>query len=61
VLRRNLNAKAQAEMMEIQKNISQLKRQRQTNRITEQDFREAVAVEQAKKQKIVRELQEKVR
>lgn len=61
VLRRNLNAKAQAELMEIQKNISQLKRQRQTNRIDDAEYREAVEVEQAKKQKIMRELQEKLR
>ncbi len=59
VLRRNLNAKAQAEMMEIQKNISQLKRQRQTNRIDPDEFREAVEVEQNKMREIMRELREK--
>jgi hypothetical protein len=60
VLRRNLHAKAQAELMEIQKNISQLKRQRQTNRLDADEYREAVEVELAKKQKIMRELQEKL-
>lgn len=61
VLRRNLNAKAQAELMEIQKNISQLKRQRQTNRLDADEYRDAVEYELAKKQKIMRELQEKMR
>lgn len=61
VLRRNLNAKAQAEMMEIQKNISQLKRQRQTGRIDAADFESQVQGELAKKQKIMRELGEKLK
>jgi hypothetical protein len=60
VLRRNLNAKAQAELMEIQKNITQLKRQRQTNRLDANEYRDQVQVELDKKQKIMRELQEKL-
>ncbi len=60
VLRRNLQAKAMAEQMEIQKNISQLKRQRQTNRIDAEEHREQVNAELAKKQKIQKELQEKL-
>ena len=61
VLRRNLNAKAQAEMAEVEKNIAQLKRQRQTNRISQDEFQEAVQVEVQKKTKIMRDLGEKVR
>jgi hypothetical protein len=61
VLRRNLAAKSQAELMEVQKNISQLKRQRQTNRIDDDEYRDAVQAELAKKQKIMKELQEKLR
>lgn len=60
VLRRNLNAKAQAEIAEVEKNIDQLKRQRQTNRISQEDFQEAVQVEVQKKTKIMRELGEKL-
>lgn len=61
VLRRNLNAKAQAEIAEIEKNIAQLKRQRQTNRISQDEFQEAVQVEVQKKTKVMRDLAEKVR
>lgn len=61
VLRRNLNAKAQAEIAEVEKNIAQLKRQRQTNRISQDEFQEAVQVEVQKKTKIMRDLAEKVR
>jgi hypothetical protein len=60
VLRRNLNAKAQAEMMEIQKNISQFKRQRQTGRLDQDEYEDNVRVELEKKQKIMRELSEKM-
>jgi len=60
VLRRNLNAKAQAEMMEIQKNISQFKRQRQTGRLDQDEYEDKVRVELEKKQKIMRELGEKM-
>lgn len=61
VLRRNLNAKAQAEIAEVEKNIAQLKRQRQTNRISQDEFQEAVQVEVQKKTKIMRDLAEKVK
>lgn len=61
VLRRNLQGKAQSEIAEVEKNIAQLKRQRQTNRISQDEFQEAVQVEQEKKTKIMRELAEKVR
>lgn len=61
VMRRNLTAKAMAEVSEIQKNISGLRRQRQTNRIDEAEFQEAVKVETDKQRKVMKELQEKVR
>jgi hypothetical protein len=60
VLRRNLTAKAQAEMMEIDKNVAQLKRQRQTNRIDQDELQKQVQVEFAKKQKIMKDLSEKL-
>lgn len=61
VLRRNLTAKANAEIAEVEKNIAQLKRQRQTNRISQEEFQESVQVEVQKKTKIMRELAEKMR
>ena len=60
VLRRNLDAKAQAELMEIQKNISQLKRRALTGRLDRDEFTEAVEAEQEKKKKVVKELREKL-
>lgn len=61
VLRRNLQGKAQSEVAEIEKNIAQLKRQRQTNRISQDEFQEAVQVEVQKKAKVMRDLAEKVK
>ncbi|WP_341714434.1 hypothetical protein [Limnobacter sp.] len=61
VLRRNLNAKSQAELMEIQRNISQLKRQRQTGRLDQEEFADKVRVELEKKTKIQRDLAEKLK
>jgi hypothetical protein len=61
VLRRNAIAKAQAQQMEIDRNIAQLRRQRQTGRIDADEYREAVQAEQEKKRRIQRELQEKLR
>lgn len=60
VLKRNLNAKAQAEQMEIQKNISQLKRQLQTGRISKEEYAESVKSEMEKKAKVQKELMEKL-
>jgi len=60
VLRKNLAAKASAQMREIDMNITKLARQRQTNSITEEKFRKAVEVEVEKKREIAQELQEKV-
>lgn len=61
VLRRNLMAKTSGQIMEIDRNISQLRRQYQTGRLSEEDYREQVLAEQQKKAKIQRELAEKMR
>jgi N12 class adenine-specific DNA methylase/adenine-specific DNA methylase len=60
VLRRNLTAKTRYELSEIQRNISQLKRQRQLNRIDQDEFMEKVQVEQEKKADILKKLSEKM-
>ena len=60
VLRRNQHGAAQAKLMEIDRNISQLKRQRQTNRIDDAEFRKAVQVENEKKAKLMQELAKKM-
>ena len=60
VLRRNLQAKAAAEVSEIDKEISQLKRQRQTNRLSAEDFTAEVQKQNAKKAKIKQELAAKL-
>lgn len=60
VMRLNLNRKAQAELMEIDRNIAQLKRQRMTNRISQQEFEEAARVEQDKQRKVLEGLRAKV-
>ncbi|WP_275272283.1 LPD1 domain-containing protein [Limnobacter sp. P1] len=61
VLRRNLRAKTQFQMMEIQRNISQLKRQRQTGRLDKDEFADKVRVELEKKAKVQKELAEKLK
>ncbi|TMU77320.1 nucleotidyltransferase family protein [Hydrogenophaga intermedia] len=61
VLRRNLVAKTKAQEAEIDKNITQLKRQLQTNRVSREEFDEAVQVEREKKAKLLREMAEKLR
>lgn len=60
VMRRNLRAKAMFENSEIQKNISQLKRQRQTNRITQEEFIDKVKVQREKQAKIMKDLADKL-
>lgn len=60
VLRRNLQGAAQGQLMEIEKNISQLKRQRQTNRITQIEFEDKVKVENDKKRKVMEDLAKKM-
>ncbi|MBI5255282.1 MAG: hypothetical protein HY855_02195 [Burkholderiales bacterium] len=61
VLRRNLIAKNQAEEMEIDRNIAQLKRQRQTNRISQEELQAEVRKQLEKKQEIRRKLAEQLR
>jgi len=60
-MRRKLSAKANAEMSEIDKNIAQIKRQKQTNKIDAECFEKLVRVEIEKEQRIVSELSEKLR
>jgi hypothetical protein len=60
VLRQNLQRRAQAQIMEIDRVIAGLKRQRQTNAIDADEFQEAVARERAKQMRVRRELAEKV-
>lgn len=59
VLRRQLYGKLAAETMEIDKNIAQLRRQRQTNQISPEEFGEKVRAQQDKKLKLQREASEK--
>lgn len=61
VLRVNQTRKAQAEVMEIDRNITQLKRQLQTNKIDQAEFAEAAQAEQNKKRKVMEGLQEKLK
>mgnify|MGYP000193307530 CR=1 FL=1 len=60
VLRRNLESRAKAQIAEINDTIQALKRQRQTNRIDQDEFQDAVRKQREKQQKIMRELAEKV-
>lgn len=60
VLRRNAKAAAAAQISEIDKNIAQLKRQRQTNRISAEDFQSQVTTEQEKKRKVMEDLAKKM-
>ena len=60
VLRRNLEARAKAQIAEINMNIQQLKRQRMTNRIDQDEFQQQVAAQRAKQRRIMDELREKV-
>ena len=61
VLRRNLQGKMRVEIMEIDKNITQLRRQLQTKRISNDEFQAGVKTEQDKKVKLMRELAEKMK
>ena len=60
VMRRNEYGKAQAQMMEIDKNISQLKRQYQTHTIDSNEFQDSVRTEQEKKRKIQLDLSNRI-
>jgi hypothetical protein len=61
VLARNLHGQAQAKIMEIDKNITGLKRQRQMNGIDQSEFESKVKTEQEKKAKVMQELAEKLK
>lgn len=60
VLEKNLRAKADADESEIQKNIGQLKRQFQSNAISEAEYDRGIDRELDKKREIARKLMEKV-
>jgi hypothetical protein len=59
VLARNLRGAAQAQIMEIDRNITALKRQRQMNGISASEFESKVQTEHAKKVKVMKDLAEK--
>ncbi len=59
VLRLNSQREAQAKLMEIDRNITALKRERQRNGITDQEFRSKVEDQLTKKRKVAEKLQEK--
>ena len=61
VLRRNIIAKRDAEVSEIDRQIAQLKRQRQTNRIDDEEFADKSRAQADKKAKVMREAAEKLR
>ena len=60
VMRRNLAAGTLAKGSEIDKNISQLKRQRQTGRLDDAEFQRLVTIERDKKAKLMRDFSEKI-
>lgn len=60
VLRKSEIGKAQSQMMEIDRNIGGLKRERLTNRISSEEFDSKARVELDKKTKVQRELMEKL-
>ncbi len=60
VLRRNLHGAAQADIMEIDRNIYALKRQRQINKIDADEFQRKVQAQQEKKRLVMQELSEKM-
>jgi hypothetical protein len=60
VLRRNLNGAAEPQVMEIEKNIANLKRQRQAHQIDRGGFEVKVKVEQEKRAKVLKELADKL-
>lgn len=60
VLQLNAQRATQAKLMEIDRNIAQLKRERQRNGIDDEKFREKVDAQMAKKLRIVEEFRKKV-
>ena len=61
VLRRNLLAKKAAQEAEIDKQIADLKRQRRTNRVDDEELAEGLQKQNAKKQDLARKLAEQMR
>lgn len=61
VLRLNAQREAQFKLMEIQGNISKLKREYARDGMTEEEFQSKIAAEQAKKLKVMEAFQEKAR
>ncbi len=60
VLRKNEQGKAQGQIMEIDRNISALKRQRQINKIDDDEFVQKAQAQQEKKRKVMQALGEKL-
>jgi hypothetical protein len=60
VLAKSLHGQAQARIMEIDRNISSLKRQRQQNGISDSEFVSKLQVEREKKQKVMSDLAKKL-
>ena len=60
VLLRNERAKASAQLMEIDKNIADLRRRRQRNTIDQKEFESGVQAERDKKDQVARKLREKM-
>ncbi len=60
VLRNNLMARQRAELAEVDRVIGELKRQRQTNRISAEEFEKGMQAQQAKKLRLRTELAEKM-
>lgn len=60
VLRLNAERSTQAKLMEIDRNITQLKRERQRNGISDDEFRAKVDSQMAKKLRVVEDFQEKM-
>lgn len=60
VLRLNAQREAQAKLMEIDRNVTALKRERQKNGLTDEEFQQKVAKQWDKKRKVVQELQDRL-
>jgi hypothetical protein len=60
VLHKNEQGKAQSKIMEIDRNISALKRQRQINKIDDDEFVQKVQAQQEKKRRVMQGLAEKL-
>jgi len=60
VLRKNAQGRAQGQIMEIERNISALKRQRQINKIDDDEFVQKVQAQQEKKRRVMQGLGEKM-